>query len=327
MFSKVQNFRLEDLLAEGVVYSCEVGTLLGIVEVEQRFSALRISCFNHDVDVLGLSVSGDYAAASWALRQYDGSVTNAVIAEQYGCTCIRMSGGLIVEAWDFPACKAQLDAVAKIPPSSQLRQSVKVNGDLVRAHRIAQAMTQEELARKSDLSIRLIRSVENSNEVSQRSCRMIATALSVPCSTLGVLDTRAATQSLMAGRAKEYLEEVWNHENYSVIDTHLTNKFRFHHEVGVVCDRQEMKQRIVKFRESFGDFDFNVTSSLDFGSFVVCKWQVKMTHVGTWLGIEPTGVRVTVNGASWVHVVGEQFGDAWDFWDPGLVLSRLTRTC
>lgn len=72
-----------------------------------------------------------------------------------------------------------------------------------------------------------------------------------------------------------------------------------------------MKERIVKFTESFGEFDFNVTSALDFDSFVVCKWQVKMTHIGSWLGISPTGVRVTVNGASWVHV------------NPEFVLSRL----
>jgi transcriptional regulator with XRE-family HTH domain len=204
-----------------------------------------------------------------------------------------------------------------------LSGALGVHGELVRAKRLAEAMTQEDLANRSGLSLRLIRMAENGKSISLRSRQLLSRALSLPLSVIENKSPHAVAETVMGRRAKEFLEEIWNHANYDVIDTHLTRRFRFHHEVGIAFDRAEMKMRIQQFRQSFDHFDFEVTSTLDFGSFVVCKWHVQMTHTGTWFDVAPTGVRVAVHGASWVHVVGKQFGDAWDFWNPGLVLARL----
>jgi hypothetical protein len=39
----------------------------------------------------------------------------------------------------------------------------------------------------------------------------------------------------------------------------------------------------------------------------------------------PTGRRVSIRGSSWVVLVGEKFGVAWDFWDPGILFAALTK--
>ncbi len=323
MFDENSNLRLEDFVAEQVVYYCELGVLVGLPEVQRRISALATSSGMFVPIIRCLSASGQYATASWELSHRNPSTTNLGNSGRHGCICVRVKDGCIVEAWDFPVCREHLCETPSIPKRTGLGRSTKVNSELIRAKRLAEAITQEDLATRTGLSLRLIRSAENGKSISIRSCEAIAKSLSLPLNTIQTARVDPAYQTFMGRRAKEYLEEIWNHENYNVINTHLTNKFRFHHEMGVVSDREQMRMRIEQFRKSFGEFDFTVTSTLDFGSFVICKWQVMMTHIGTWLDIDPTGIRVTVNGASWVHIVGEQFGDAWDFWNPALVLSRL----
>ena len=110
-----------------------------------------------------------------------------------------------------------------------------------------------------------------------------------------------------------------------MVDELIVPEFAFHSEAGVVRNREEFKARVLKFHESFSDFDFVLEDVSDLGDAVVCRWRVSMTHHGQWVDLPPTGRRVTVHGSSWAQLVGEKFGDAWDYWDPAALYSQLKR--
>jgi predicted ester cyclase len=202
-------------------------------------------------------------------------------------------------------------------------RSTNVQGEVLRSQRLAHAWTQQELAQAAGLSERLIRLAERGGPIEMKSVRALASALSVPSEAILGDDAEPATGPSMGAKARRFLQQIWNHGNLDVINELLLPEFRFHHERGVVSNREEMRQRIEDFRRSFSDFDFVVEGTVDHGTFIVCRWRVAMTHNGAWLSLPATGRRVTVHGSSWVQVVDGKFGDAWDFWDPEKLYREL----
>jgi transcriptional regulator with XRE-family HTH domain len=189
--------------------------------------------------------------------------------------------------------------------------------------RLARTWTQREMAEACGLSERLVRSAESGGPIERKSVDAIARVLSLPVEAIILADSESVPESSMAPQAKRFLEQIWNHGNMEVIEELLLPEFRFHHERGVVSNREQMRQRIVEFRRSFSDFDFVVEDAKDYGPFVVSHWRVAMTQSGTWLSLPATNRRATVYGSSWVQVINGKFGDAWDFWDPQSLYKEL----
>lgn len=175
--------RIEDIVAPHVVYCCELGTLIGISEVKHSIAAFRNSCYYYEVEIQAQFSSNDYAAASWAMIPRNLSVAGQV-AERFGFTSVRINQGLIVEAWDYPACNSHIGDFPSVPPHWMSNRSLEVNGELIRTQRTAAALTQDELAHRTGLSVRLIRSAEKGMSISMRSCHILAQPLSLPVSTL-----------------------------------------------------------------------------------------------------------------------------------------------
>lgn len=202
-------------------------------------------------------------------------------------------------------------------------RSVAVRGQLLRDFRHARGWTQRDAATRCGVSDRSIRAAERGGPISRRMLHQLALAYEMPAQALIKQGVQPRTGTSMAPRAREFLEQIWNHGNLAVVDTHLAPEFRFHHEAGVVTSRAEMRERITQFRSSFSDFCFTVEDVHEYGEFVVCRWTVQMTHTGPWVDLPPTHCRVTVHGSSWVQVVDGLFGDAWDYWDARALYESL----
>lgn len=214
------------------------------------------------------------------------------------------------------------------------RRSFAVDGELLRELRLARGWSQSEAAIRADVSDRLIRKAEGGGPIQASTITSLAClydSVANPISPEKILVNEASTiltpppgpdvQAMLT----RWFDGLWNQLDLSVIDDLIVPEFAFHAESGVVRNRQEMRERVLEFRESFSDFDFDVEHISDLGGAVVCRWTVSMTHCGFWLGIPPTGRRVTVHGSSWVQLIDDKFGDAWDFWDPMRVHETLTR--
>ena len=202
-------------------------------------------------------------------------------------------------------------------------RSTSVSGDVVKSQRIAKGLSQLDLANQTGLSDRLIRKAEKGEPIQFSSIQKIASCLEIPQEAILMRDKHQAQVRGMGAEMKRYLEEVWNDEKLALIDELLAPDFKFYHEQGVVHGREEMRQRILTLRKSFGDFDVTVDEVNDFGEFCVCRWRFRVTHIGQWLDLPATNRRVTVHGSSWVKVKDGLFGDAWDYWDPKLLYREL----
>ena len=177
----------------------------------------------------------------------------------------------------------------------QFGASFPVRGDLLRAQRLRNAWTQADLAARAGLSDRLIRKAEKGGPLRRSSIRVLAETLGVPERAL-MHGKDAGAGRPMAEKAKYFLLQIWNHGNLQVIEELLLPEFRFHHEQGVVCNRDQMRQRIAAFAESFSDFEFLVDEVDDFGDFVLLRWRFALTHSGPWLDLEPTHRRRPFTG-------------------------------
>lgn len=88
-----------------------------------------------------------------------------------------------------------------------------------------------------------------------------------------------------------------------------------------VRGRDAIRQRAVELLGAFGDFGLERLDLLIDPPSNADRWVVSATQVGTFLGIEPTGNRIRVEGATF-----SRFGDDGlvvrdvNFWDvPGLL--------
>ena len=77
-----------------------------------------------------------------------------------------------------------------------------------------------------------------------------------------------------------------------------------------------VKRYVTAYREAFPDARFVVEDQIAEGDKVVTRWRAQGTHRGEFLGIAPTGERVTVSGIEFDHIVGGRIDEAWVGYHP-----------
>jgi transcriptional regulator with XRE-family HTH domain len=221
--------------------------------------------------------------------------------------------------------------LSNAPPPSR---SFAVRGDKLASLRLAHHWTESEAARRGGVGEQLIRQAESGGPLDARALPRLAWLYRTKELKLKPEDFLANPAELriasepsasLASRVQRWFDGQWNDFNLDVIDELAIPGFTFYTEAGVVRGAQEMKERVLSFRESFGDFDIVADKTADLGDALAIEWRAALTHTGPWLGMAATGRRITFRGASWVELVGEKFGDAWDFWDPGVIFAALTK--
>jgi ketosteroid isomerase-like protein len=95
-----------------------------------------------------------------------------------------------------------------------------------------------------------------------------------------------------------------------------------------VSSARELAAELERREDAFSDIDLEVTP-LDVGGDYACaEWSVTVTHSGP-LGlpdgtlIEPTGARLTLNGATIAEFLGARICSLRQYWDEFAVLEQL----
>ena len=71
----------------------------------------------------------------------------------------------------------------------------------------------------------------------------------------------------------------------------------------------EEEQIAVAFREGFKDLRCEVVDCITEGQRVMCRWRMRGTHTGRFLGFAPTGKRVEVEGLTEMRFHGERLAE------------------
>ena len=112
---------------------------------------------------------------------------------------------------------------------------------------------------------------------------------------------------------RRYVEDVWNRGDLVVADALLTFGHVRHDpllDVDVV-GVDEVRQQISGLRAAFPDFHFEVAIYAGNGGFVTRRWRMTGTHEGQWLGIAPTGVKVTSTGMALSRFEDGKIAEEW----------------
>ena len=84
---------------------------------------------------------------------------------------------------------------------------------------------------------------------------------------------------------------------------------------GQVAGREGFKQAVRMVHSAFPDIHYTAEDMIAEGDRVATRWSLRGTHAGEFLGIPPSGNRVTVTGINILRFAGGQIVECWETWD------------
>jgi steroid delta-isomerase-like uncharacterized protein len=120
-------------------------------------------------------------------------------------------------------------------------------------------------------------------------------------------------------------QEVWNDQKLEVADqviskTHALNEPTV---VGAAVGPENYKRQAKRFITAFPDLRFTVDELLAEKDKVVAAWTLSATHKGEFLGLAPTGKRISVSGITIHHVADGKILDSYAIWDALTLLPQM----
>lgn len=87
--------------------------------------------------------------------------------------------------------------------------------------------------------------------------------------------------------------------------------------------REAYRRRGAAFFSAFPDIQFTIEDMLAEGDRVVIRYSTRATHRGEWMGVSPTGRRVTATGISIYRIASGKIVEEWDSYDNLSVMQQL----
>jgi predicted ester cyclase len=122
---------------------------------------------------------------------------------------------------------------------------------------------------------------------------------------------------------QRWFEEVWNQKRLQAMDELADAKVVSHghapHDIGL----PEFKAFAKSLLAAFPDIHFVLESPMAEGDKVATRWRAEMTHKGDYMGIAPTGRKISISGMSMARIQNGKFVETWDSWDQLGFLTQL----
>lgn len=83
------------------------------------------------------------------------------------------------------------------------------------------------------------------------------------------------------------------------------------------------KQVMTAIRTAFPDTHCTINELAGEGDTVIARWTATGTHKGEWMGVAPTGKRVTHTGTTTLRIAGGKIVEHWADWDALGLLQQL----
>ncbi len=111
---------------------------------------------------------------------------------------------------------------------------------------------------------------------------------------------------------RRWYEEVWNQGNVASYEELASPDLVTHNPPpGITGDFEGVKQAISIHRTGFPDLHFEIEDQLTEGDKVVTRSTLTGTHRGEWVGIPPTGKRVSIKAITIQRWRGDKMVEAW----------------
>jgi len=115
----------------------------------------------------------------------------------------------------------------------------------------------------------------------------------------------------------------WAGGDFSVFESIVAPDYKRHSKSGDESLEEVAEQARVQ-HEAFSDYEMNVLTAIEGDNVVAVHWQSSGTHTGEFMGVPPTGKRVTVTGASFIKHKDGLITEESVVWDPRDMLSSMS---
>jgi steroid delta-isomerase-like uncharacterized protein len=124
---------------------------------------------------------------------------------------------------------------------------------------------------------------------------------------------------------RRYFEEVLNTGNLDLVDELIARTYVSHYPTGYDFGGgpEGVKQIVTAVRAGFPDVHFTIEDLIAEGDKVVGRWTFRGTHQGDFMGILPTGKKVSVMGIAIYRVARGKIAEAWVAWDAMGLMQQL----
>lgn len=122
---------------------------------------------------------------------------------------------------------------------------------------------------------------------------------------------------------RRYVEEVWNRGSVASLEELTTSTFTYHLGGQPPRDRQALANFIAATRQAFPDWRVEVDHAISDAAMVAIRWHGRVTHLGVFHRIPPTGRTVTVTGMNIYAVDGGRINAEWEQTDSLGLLQQL----
>ena len=124
---------------------------------------------------------------------------------------------------------------------------------------------------------------------------------------------------------RQMVEEVFNRGNISLADKFLAPDFVEHEQLppGVPSGREGVKQLTAMIRNTFPDFKATIEDVIAEGDKVVIRMTWTGTQKGEFMGVPPTGKRVSFQVFDIIRVAGGKFVEHWGQMDNMGMMQQL----
>ena len=123
---------------------------------------------------------------------------------------------------------------------------------------------------------------------------------------------------------RRYYEEAWNQRKLAVVDELLATDYVSHHPGGELHGSNKMKEHHIEFRAGFPDVHDTIEDLIAEGDRVVIRITRTCTNTGEWMGIAPTGKRVSTSQMFIHRIAGGKMVETWGFFDRQEVREQLS---
>ena len=112
---------------------------------------------------------------------------------------------------------------------------------------------------------------------------------------------------------RRYIEEIWNKGNMALINEFLNADSVWHGPGGRERKGTEsMKQLALGLRSTFPDLYFTVEAIVADGDIIMYRYTAQGTFTGKFMGLAPTGNKVTWTGFMQDHFKGSKIAESWE---------------
>jgi predicted ester cyclase len=108
-------------------------------------------------------------------------------------------------------------------------------------------------------------------------------------------------------------EEVWGKGNVAAVDEFMAADYVDHPSVpGLPPGPEGMKQALTTYHTASPDLEATLDDIFAEGDRVALRWSARVTHLGDWLGIPPTGSHFTMSGITVFRITEGKAVEGWN---------------